>query len=363
MGRKQHLLQEQQQQQHTGESSQALLKKKCQQEPSCDAVLDISSGGRSKTSNSNSSKSEKIKLIGALCVFLFGYCGQPILVDFCRYQGVASASTFLFLLPHFIGMLVAGSLPLSADSKRPESRAQLRNPRLWRRAFRLALIDLSHQLLEKAGLVLCGSGVYILLSSTSIVWTAVLSALILGRKFSPLKYFSLSLIVAGVSIKASNLSLTFSSQESLGMILSLLAAILQGLTFVLNERFMEDEDAPITGLNLVFMMGYVAVAVTAGAAVAAAAAIAYAVAVAESYCGFCVRQQGHQHWAAVGVDLCVDAAPGAVTSGALKGCKAAAVVVLSHVLFCSVQESQCIGVRKGIAAAMCVAGVVLHSVL
>ena len=37
------------------------------------------------------------------------------------------------------------------------------------------------------------------------------------------------------------------------LLLSLL--LQQGLTFVLNERFMADDDEPITGLNLVFMLG------------------------------------------------------------------------------------------------------------
>ena len=36
------------------------------------------------------------------------------------------ASTFVFLLPHFVGMVLAGCLPISADSITPKARAQLR---------------------------------------------------------------------------------------------------------------------------------------------------------------------------------------------------------------------------------------------
>ncbi|KAL8451065.1 hypothetical protein Emag_002938 [Eimeria magna] len=88
--------------------------------------------------NSSSSSTETLKLAGCICLFLLGYCGQPIL-----------ASTFIFLLPHYLGMILAGSLPISAQANTPEGKAQLRNPRLWRRVLRLSLIDLAHQLLEK----------------------------------------------------------------------------------------------------------------------------------------------------------------------------------------------------------------------
>ncbi|CDJ50436.1 hypothetical protein, conserved [Eimeria brunetti] len=169
-------------QQQGGEEQLSLLKMQGDMTKSAGSSSSDSSSSSSKkkdgsSSNSNSSSSssskEKLKLAGALCLFLLGYCGQPIIVDLCRYQGLASASTFLYLLPHFMGMVIAGALPLSKEAGAPKARAQLKNPYLWRRAFRLALIDLTHQLLEK--------GVYIFLSSTSVVWTAALSALILGR--------------------------------------------------------------------------------------------------------------------------------------------------------------------------------------
>ncbi|KAL8273513.1 hypothetical protein Esti_002579 [Eimeria stiedai] len=309
----------------------------------------------------SSSSTETLKLAGCICLFLFGYCGQPIL-----------ASTFIFLLPHYLGMVLAGSLPISAQASTPEGKAELRNPRLWWRVLRLSLIDLAHQLLEKAGLVLCGSGVYILLSSTSIVWTAALSALILGRQLSLLQVFSLCLIVVGVSIKASNFTVNFSSEESLGMLLSLIAAILQGLTCVLNERFMEDREEPVTGLNLVFMMGVISslslllwtcvwtlpqqLDALVLSRVRAQGGDLKTISLLLSLLLLCGALHSATMWYII-LRL------GAVTSGALKGCKAAAVIALSHILFCSVQETQCVDLRKGVAAVVCIGGVVLHSIL
>ncbi|KAL8451327.1 hypothetical protein Emed_002055 [Eimeria media] len=467
--------------------------------------------------NSSSSSTENSKLAGCICLFLLGYCGQPILVDFCRLQGVASASTFIFLLPHYLGMILAGSLPISAQANTPEGKAQLRNPRLWRRVLRLSLIDLAHQLLEKGTSASLGAaagpgvvriwGVYppeqhlhrvdsrplgshpwqvrqqqlqqhnsSSKSSAAakqqqqkqqLLYLHVFVALL--RQFSPLQVFSLCLIVVGVSIKviisssasaataatpasaalaaaasaasaaaasaaaaaekaaaaqiaaersletpdaikpfkllllllvllllqASNFTINFSSEESLGMLLSLAAAILQGLTFVLNERFMEDRKEPVTGLNLVFMMGYnsavaaVAAAEAAAAAAVAAAAVAHLFFVSRRTISSLILIMWTCVWTLPQLDalvlsrvraqggdlktislllslllLCgalhsatmwyIILRLGAVTSGALKGCKAAAVIALSHILFCSVQETQCVDLRKGVAAVVCI---------
>ena len=58
----------------------------------------------------------------------------------------------------------------------------------------------------------------------------------------------------GVSLKAWQLNITFSDEEFLGVCLILLASVLMGLTFVLNEKFMKGAK-PVEGPNLVCMMG------------------------------------------------------------------------------------------------------------
>lgn len=62
------------------------------------------------------------------------------------------------------------------------------------------------------------------------------------------------MITLGVSLKACQLNLTFSDDEFVGVLLILIASILMGLTFVLNEKFMKGTK-PVEGPNLVCMMG------------------------------------------------------------------------------------------------------------
>lgn len=64
----------------------------------------------------------------------------------------------------------------------------------------------------------------------------------------------ITLITVGISLKACQLNFTFRDEEFLGVVLILLASVLMGLTFVLNEKFMRGDDR-IEGPNLVCMMG------------------------------------------------------------------------------------------------------------
>ena len=137
------------------------------------------------------------------------------------------------------------------------------------------------------GLIFSGAAVYIVVDSSSIVWTAIWSWILLRRRLVFMQWvavsseqspspqhththeraFSLSLslsvvcglvqiffISAGVALKAATLHIALNDYEFIGVLLILSASILMGLTFVLNEKFMKD-DNPIPGPNLVCMMG------------------------------------------------------------------------------------------------------------
>ncbi|CBZ49934.1 conserved hypothetical protein [Neospora caninum Liverpool] len=210
-----------------------------------------------------------LKLAGCVALFLVAYCIQPLLVDALKFEGAAATSTCLYLIPHFLGMLsVVFTLRESASGETARGHERRRMPllrlrelhlnrRAWRKAFFVAGIDLLHQVAEKAGLVLCGSGAYVLVSSSSIVWTAVISACVLRRQFSSLQWLSLLLICGGISMKAADLTFELHNEECLGVIITFLSAILQGLTFVVNEKFMTSSTNPVSGPAIVFMMGVI----------------------------------------------------------------------------------------------------------
>ncbi|PHJ15098.1 transporter permease protein [Cystoisospora suis] len=322
------------------------------------------------------------KLGACLALFLTAYCVQPLLVDALKFEGAASTSTCLYLIPHFLGMLCviftpnasrcskAATACFQGPARRPllQVRSLNLNLRAWRKAFFVAAIDLLHQLAEKAGLVLCGSGAYVLVSSSSIVWIAVLSAIMLQRHISVLQWLSLCLVCLGVSMKAFELTFELDNEECLGVFVTLIASVLQGLTFVVNESIMKSTAEPVTGPALVFMMG------TICSSVLLAWTCVWTVPNFQILIADRVHERGGdpRRIALILLGLFCSGAVhsstlwyivkrlGAVTTGVLKGAKTASVFLLGHIFFCHLQPSQCLTPVKSMSAAVCIAGVVLY---
>ncbi|KYF41204.1 transporter/permease protein [Toxoplasma gondii ARI] len=328
-------------------------------------------------------KTVNLKLAGCVALFLVAYCIQPLLVDALKFEGAAATSTCIYLIPHFLGMLSVVFTVNDSSTQRPTHRSEkpcrmplLRmrelhlNRRTWRKAFFVAGIDLLHQVAEKAGLVLCGSGAYVLVSSSSIVWTAVISACVLRRKFSSLQWMSLMLICGGISMKAADLTFAWQNEEFLGVTITFLSAILQGLTFVVNEKYMTSSRDPVSGPALVFMMGVIC------SSLMLVWSCIWTLPNFQNLVVDRVRERGGSplRIAAILFGLFCSGAIhsstlwyivkhlGAVTSGVLKGVKTASVFLLGHVFFCHLQESQCLNPVKTVSATVCVGGVVLYYV-
>eukprot|EP00922_Rhytidocystis_sp_ex-Travisia-forbesii_P018501 GHVS01027454.1.p1 GENE.GHVS01027454.1~~GHVS01027454.1.p1 ORF type:complete len:806 (+),score=221.75 GHVS01027454.1:79-2496(+) len=301
------------------------------------------------------------KLILCIIVFTIAYCIQPLLVDYLKYQGAASPSTLLYLLPHYLAMLSVGCIPGHRDGI---------NRRAWRKAAYVSLIDIAHQMAEKAGLVFAGSAVYIIVGSSSIVWTAIISAVVLRNYFSPMQWMSLFIICCGLGIKASSIEVRIDNDEFIGTLLTTGSAILHGLTFVTNEKFLTSKNA-VSGPALVFMMGVI------NSSILLVWTFAYTVPRFNTLVITSIeRHNGDYRIIAaslLGLYVCgfVHSCTlwyllkriGAVSSGVIKGLKTASVFILSHFLFCHLQASQCLTPPKCASAAVCVFGVLSYSVI
>eukprot|EP00916_Digyalum_oweni_P027129 GHVL01044528.1.p1 GENE.GHVL01044528.1~~GHVL01044528.1.p1 ORF type:complete len:383 (-),score=30.46 GHVL01044528.1:930-2078(-) len=297
--------------------------------------------------------------IGLFILFLAAYLIQPLLVDMIKFNGGAQASTFLFLFPHYIAMVLVGfNAPVSVwDCD-------------WRKGLIVSCLDIVNQLLKKGGLIFAGSAVYIVMDSSSIVWTAFWSRLLLGRKLVPMQWFAIFLIALGCALRALETKLSLQSEEFLGLLMVLAAAILMGLTFVLTESFMKGEKA-VPGPVLVCMMGTLcSVVLTVWTCIWTIPRLDGVV--VQSImdaggnwhgliaCYFALTLFGYLHSSTLWYLV---KQMGAVSSGVLKGLKVAGVFVLSHFLFCHLQESQCLRPVTAASALICVAGVIVYSIV
>ncbi|EPR58991.1 transporter/permease protein [Toxoplasma gondii TgCatPRC2] len=285
---------------------------------------------------------------------------QPLLVDLLRYHGGAEPTTLLYLLPTYLGMVFVG---LASKTKK-----SIWNEK-WGRASLLCLCDMLHQISEKAGLVFAGSAAYTITASWSTVWTALLSLLILRKQLRKHQWLGILLICIGFSVKAVQINFTRTNYEAIGILLTLFASILHGLSFVLNEKYMTGEHQ-IDGPNLVGMCGMISsTAITTwiliwtvpqwdvrvrGSIARSGGSIPVVVTVHVALFLLSVLRSATLWYLLKHV--------GAVSSGILKGARTAIVFLLSHVLYCHLQESQCMTSVKALSVVLCVSGVLVYSI-
>ncbi|XP_026191101.1 uncharacterized protein LOC34622668 [Cyclospora cayetanensis] len=268
---------------------------------------------------------------------------QPLLVDLAKSHGSPHPSCCLFVLPIFGSMALVGIFTCGDKRRLGISH--------WLRASYICLVDLAHQALEKAGLVYAGSALYLVASSFSVVWIALLSVCLLGRQLSALQWFGLATITAGFSLRVAQISSgswevgAHGASEILGMALVTAAQILHGLAFVLNEKYMTDTKAEIEGPQLVFMCGVIN---TLGLLLWT---VFWTVprweVVALCFVGLTICSLLRS-----GVLWVILKHMGALSTGILKAVRMAVVTVLTHILFCQTQASQCLSPMKAAAASV-----------
>jgi len=301
---------------------------------------------------------DSAKEVSTLLMFLVAYCIQPLLVDVIKYNGGAHSSTFLFLLPHYYAMMLVGFIPTEKSIWECD----------WRKGIVVSACDIVNQALKKVGLIFSGAAVYIVVDSSSIVWTAIWSWILLRRRLVFMQWVAIFFISAGVALKAATLHIALTDYEFIGVLLILTASILMGLTFVLNEKFMKD-DNPIPGPNLVCMMGVCC------SAVLTAWTFGWTVPQFDTLVIDNIKRKNGSvmqilvcfaallaaSWIHAGTLWYLVKHMGAVSSGVLKGLKVACVFLLSHLFFCERDPHQCLNLWTGSSAFVCVCGVVLYS--
>ncbi|KAL8274978.1 hypothetical protein Esti_001034 [Eimeria stiedai] len=240
----------------------------------------------------------------------------------------------------------------------------------WRRAASICLVDVAHQILEKAGLVHAGSALYLIAASFSTVWTALLSLLVLNKRMNQTQWVGVLLVTLGFCLRVAQVGPPAQgNDELLGVLLITTAQILHGLAFVLNEKYMNDEEAAIEGPQLVFMCGFInTVGLLCWTGVWTAPRWGALVTNAR-------KQRGGSSAVIagcfVGLTVCSLLRSsvlwvllkhlGAVSAGVLKAARMAVVTALTHLLFCSQQPSQCLTPLKAVAASVTMLGVLLYS--
>jgi len=285
------------------------------------------------------------------------------------------ARTNWFFIAHALGNAAVVLLPSEGEGLLEAN---------WRAASIPALMDIASYAQLFAGVALAGAQTKSILYSSSILWSAVLSSVLLGKVLSRAQWGSIALLFVGLTYKSLGGSKASSaiggSSFLLGVALILTGCFTHALVNVKNEALIKK--GKISAKVLCVVIGIYALA---------GWLLLYA-------CGLIIPELNGQQWvftrahfsfaslsiqdAAAGVPMRSGAAwfgfvlatavhagsffsllgsVGTVSSGIVKGMTTSTYVLLSGLAFCGLDGNYCLTSRTLISAAICAISVVCYS--
>lgn len=304
----------------------------------------------------------KLMQILVVCFYVSTGVAQPILIEVLSYNGACEKSTFLSLMTVYVGMSISVVSNWGALKQ-----GQLR----WVRLTTLVLIDLGSGILLFTGLVSAGSAIFTVVYSSVTVYTAIFSWLFFGRQLHNMQWFGVCLVMTGLissSFGSQMLAGTDSEDVGLGILMIIVGSMFHSLYYIVSESILKDDD-PIAPEFLATFQGIF------GCVVFGLWQLLYTIPrwgtlvrdeiavhngdlgeIAITYCGLVIVNFIH------GVCLFhMLKMVGSTTTGVLKGIISVLVFIISHFAFCSLQQSQCFSVAKGLSLVVVVVGVVFYS--
>ena len=241
------------------------------------------------------------------------------------------------------------------------------------------VLDIVGFLLSVGGLALAGSGTYQVLYSSVVVWAAVFSWILRGRRLSLQQAAGVLIVMMGLALSTTNWSggtqgggkaslKPLDSQVLLGMAMSIACAMTYGLVYVIAETVTSASDYPgpkalasRVGIGIVSVcLLYIVVAVAPRAQLIksriASAGRLSMLQVAALYFSLSLSSALHSF-----TYYRLVAESGATATGIFSSLRAVGVFAVSHPLFCSQQPSQCFTVSRALSSAVVIGGILLFS--
>ena len=318
---------------------------------SADDLLNLESAGKSVLLKDDEEEDATKSTLQAVLVFFYVLTGvlQPILIEVLTYNGACEKSTFLFLLPTYVGMTL--SIVANFDAW---NQGKIR----WMRISILLLIDLGSGILCFTGLVNAGSAIFTVVYSSVTVYTALFSWLFFGRQLHYMLWSGVCLVMLGLlsSTFGSNMFSGADNEDvGLGILMIMVGSMFHSLYYIVSESVLKD-DNPIAPEFLGTFQGIF------GTTVFGLWQLLYTIPRWETL----ISDEIAAHKGDMTEILCTYIGlvivnfihgiclfymlkmVGSTTTGVLKGVISVAVFIISHFAFCSLQQSQCFSVAKGI---------------
>lgn len=289
---------------------------------------------------------------------------QPLVLEVLNYNGTCDHSTMLLLLPNYLGM----SMTYFSPNKSNSTSASGLTSNNYKGVILLCFIDIISQTLNLLGLLYAGSLLFTILYSSCTLWTAILSYVILKRTLHPMQWLSVVTIFIGLCVASAG-SIADGKNVMTGSFMIVAGSIFHSLTYILSEKLMIQNSDPIPPESLSYIMGIT------GTVVYSLWQVMYTI---PNYQLLILDPIASHHGSLPTIFMTFPililinfihafcffnllGVVGATTTGVLKGINSVMVFVLSHVAFCSIQQSQCFTYGRALSLVVVVVGVVGYS--
>ncbi|RLN26356.1 hypothetical protein BBJ28_00017024 [Nothophytophthora sp. Chile5] len=331
-------------------------------------------------------------------VFLLSGVLSTCVAQFVFYQGAGDQKAMLLPLCNYLGMMLwlkpeeAMELtrrPGAVDSELQAAAEQLETGDLGdkKRAAASASVacslstvqlcvavsvalDFAGCVFSNLGLSMAGSGLYQVVYSSVICWSALMSRFVLKKVVSRDEWLGIALVTFGLAFSA--LGASGSGRNGtlvlMGCFNTLVGAAFYGGNYVTGEFTLQLAERP-QPKELCLKIGAACVAIIAvyqsvfvlpewdalvSQPIAEAHGDASRILLALAAYTLSQLAHGYTYFLLLG-------SSGAVTTGIMQSLRAVCVFVLSSLLYCGQQESQCFDTKRGVATLLVVSGVLFYS--
>jgi len=296
-----------------------------------------------------------------LVAYLGSGISQPLAMSAVRLAGLGDTTCQLYMLPYYLGQAATGLLAVCEPSPR----------RRWssfplHRCAAIALVSAVAQNMNYAGNMLAGSAIFAVVYSSVTVWCALLSRLLLQRVLNPAQWAAVLLVFFGLALAGLG-ARSDGSQVLVGAGMVVVGSFLHAFTHVVSElvsvrggKVPPQINCCVQGLTACLVVGawecvytlphldkVLEPAQTAGTSLQTAVLLLGSLAVGNFV-----------HAASFFYLL---ARIGAVSAGVAKALQAVAVFLLSHVLYCEQDASQCLTPAKTTSLVVVVSGALAYA--
>jgi drug/metabolite transporter (DMT)-like permease len=305
-------------------------------------------------------------------IYLATGCLSTMITQYLFYAGAAEKKTYFTVLAQYFAMTLSVFIPVKDNSKKAKVPFIAKPTHIKYTIIIISLIDIFANIISTYGMFLIGSGIYQVIHSAVVVFTALFSRFFLKKQFTPQQWLSLMIITSGLSLSAigGNSNAT-GFMASIGIAITVFGTICYAIIYVLNERILKDENGPTPTQHSVWVgtcsttiiFSYISLFVFPKLDMKTSMANAPLykntpiVNIVLAYISLILSHFLHSYTYFVLLGK-----SGAVTTGVINSIRAVSVFFLSSALYCRDDASQCFTRPKVASCVVVVVGILLYSI-